>query len=252
MTIKFVTDYPAAFITEKKILVISDLHLGIEHELYEKGIVIHPQSQKFQQILGELIELTKAKTLVILGDLKHEVPGISLREEREIPKLLSYLTERVKVILTKGNHDTDLKGLTPESMQVVDGKGIRIGNYGFFHGHAWPSKKLMQCDYLFMGHLQPSVEFVDDFGYRMVEQVWVKGKLDSETIKKKYKIDKVGKLNIVIAPSFNRLAGSFPVNKILKEQLLGPLLTNKALNLEKSKVYLLDGTYLGLIGKFEK
>src|SRR4030042_803374 len=122
--------------------------------------------KKFKKTLDELIDQTRAKTLVILGDLKHAVPGISLREERQIPKLFENLVEKVKVILCNGNYDTELKGLLPEKVKIYGSRGFRTGKYGFFQGHAWPAKNLMKCDYLFMGHLQPAVEFVDKLGYR--------------------------------------------------------------------------------------
>ena len=245
--IKFLFDNPAAYISDKKILVIADLHIGIEHSLFKSGIVISAQSEKFQKSLGYLINQTGAKTLVILGDLKYDVPGISLREEREIPKLFEYLVGKVKVVLTKGNHDTELKGLLPEKMKVYGSRGFKSGKYGFFHGHAWPNKALMKCDYLFMGHLQPAVEFIDKFSYRSIQQVWLKGKLDQRLIKKRYKISKTGKLNIIVAPSFNRLSGSLAVNKFLKGELLGPLLTNNILDISKTTAYLLDGTCLGRV-----
>lgn len=248
--IKFLYDYPAACISGKKILVISDLHLGIENTLFKSGIVIHPQAEKFQNILDSLIDQSKAKTLVVLGDLKYEVPGISLREEREIPKFLNYLSEKVKIVLCKGNHDTELKGLTPEGMKIYSSRGFKVGEYGFFHGHAWPSKDLMKCDYLFMGHLQPAVEFIDKLGYRSIQQIWLKGKLNQELIKKKYKINKTGDLNIVITPSFNTLAGSLIVNKKIREELSGPLFTSKVLDMSKMTTYLLDGTCLGKVQSF--
>jgi len=247
--IKFLYEYPVAFISDKKILVVSDLHIGIENELYNKGVVIPPQVEKFKKTLDKLIDQTKAKTLVILGDLKHNVPGISLREERQIPKLFEDLVKKVEVVICKGNHDTELKGLLPENVKIYSSRGVKNGEYGFFHGHAWPSKLLMKCDYLFMGHLQPAVEFIDKLGYRSVQQVWLKGELNKEIVKKKYKTKKTGKLNIIISPSFNKLSGSLIVNKKLKEELTGPLFTNKILDINKMTAYLLDGTCLGEVGK---
>jgi len=247
--IKFLYEYPVTFISDKKILVISDLHIGIENELYNKGVVIPPQVEKFKKILDKLIEQTKAKTLVILGDLKHNVPGISLREERQIPKLFEDLVKRVEVVLCKGNHDTEMKGLLPENVKIYSSRGFKIEEYGFFHGHAWPSKLLIKCDYLFMGHVQPAVEFIDKLGYRSVQQVWLKGELNQEIIKKKYKTKKTGELNIIITPSFNKLSGSLVVNKKLKEELTGPLFTNKVLDINKMTAYLLDGTCLGKVGE---
>ena len=247
--IKFLYEYPVTFISDKKILVISDLHIGIENELYNKGVVIPPQVEKFKKILDKLIEQTKAKTLVILGDLKHNVPGISLREERQIPKLFEDLVKRVEVVLCKGNHDTEMKGLLPENVKIYSSRGFKIEEYGFFHGHAWPSKLLIKCDYLFMGHVQQAVEFIDKLGYRSVQQVWLKGELNQEIIKKKYKTKKTGELNIIITPSFNKLSGSLVVNKKLKEELTGPLFTNKVLDINKMTAYLLDGTCLGKVGE---
>lgn len=252
MEIKFLTDYPVLFLPKIKSLVISDLHIGIEHELFKSGIFIQPQAEKFRLLVEKLAELTKAKNLIILGDVKHEVPGISLREERQIPKFFEPLTKKSKIILAKGNHDTELKGLIPEEVKIYGSSGFKIKNYGFFHGHAWPNKLLMKCDYLFMGHIQPAIDFRDKFGYRFLQQVWLRGKLDPKKIREKYKIKKTGKLNIVIFPSFNKLSGSLSINKAVNEQLLGPLLTNKVLDLNNCKAYFLDGTYIGLVKQFRE
>lgn len=250
MPIKLLTDYPVAFIPDRKILVISDTHIGVETDLSHAGIRIHKQIEKFKDILDKLIDLTKAKTLVILGDVKHKVPGASIQELRDIPKFLEYLSTKVKVFITKGNHDDFLETLVPANVKLYDSKGFKIGKYGFFHGHAWPSKKLMQCDYLFMGHIQPSIQFEDKLGYRSRQQVCLKGKLNQNVIKKKYKITSTGKLNIIVLPSFNSLLGS--LNVMEKENLFGPLLTSKAMNLDDMRTYLLDGTYLGMLKCLKK
>jgi putative SbcD/Mre11-related phosphoesterase len=245
MKIELLTDYPALFISDKRLLVIADLHLGLEHELYKSGIVIHSQADKFQKTIEHLLKTTKAKTLIILGDIKHKVPGISFREEKEIPKLLNNLVEKVKIILVRGNHDTLLKDILPSGVSVKPSCGFRISTYGFFHGHAWPSKLLMSCNYLFMGHVHPAVEFVDSFGYRLVEQVWIKGMLNADYVKKKYGLKKTGKLKTIVLPAFNKLLGGLPVNTTIKEDLIGPLLANRFMDIDRSKIYLLDGTYLG-------
>lgn len=255
MSIRFVTDYPAVVISDKKIgriLVIADLHLGIEHELYKDGLIISAQAEKFEKTIDKLLKLTKAKTLVIVGDLKHKVPGISFRELKEIPKLVGYLTKRVRVILTKGNHDTELKELA-EKMEVHNSRGFKIGKYGFFHGHAWPDKSLLSCDYLFTAHMHPAVEFVDDFGFRMIEQVWVKGKLNEKIIRAKYKSKiKPGKLQTIVMPPFNPIIAGAALNSKKKHKYAGPLTKGSALNINKAEAFLLDGTSLGKIGKLKK
>ncbi len=247
MAVRLISNMPAVFITDKKILVIADLHIGLEKELYEKGIVIRPQAEIFKQKIDELIKMTNAKILVILGDIKHEVPGISYREEKEIPKLFDYLAKKIKVICCKGNHDTYLNKILPKNVKITSSKGLRIGKYGFFHGHAWPSKKLMLCDYLLMAHIHPVIEFKDKFGYKIIEQVWIKGNLNKSAIKQKYKIEKTGKLQLIIVPSFNKLVGGAVLNSELKNELIGPILSKNFFNIDKSKAYLLDGTFLGKI-----
>lgn len=250
MAVKFVTGFPAAFITDGKILAIADVQIGVEHELYKKGVFIHAQVDKFLRTLLHLIKITKAEKLVIVGDLKHKVPGISLREERELLRFFEPLVKKVKVVLVKGNHDTGLKGLLPEEVRIYGSHGVKIGKYGFFHGHAWPAKSLVKCDRLFMGHLQPGLEFRDKIGYRTVEQVWLKCELGKEEIKKHYKVAKTGRMELIIIPAFNKLLGSAPVNKMEKSDYMGPF-ANGALNMRKAKAYLLDGTYVGILGKID-
>lgn len=249
--IKFITDYPALFISKERILVIGDLHVGLEYELYGYGIIIPPQAEKFSKLIDRLIKTTKAKTLVVLGDVKHEVPGISYREIKEIPKLFSYLTKKIQVICCKGNHDTYLEELLPKEVKIYSSRGFKIGSYGFFHGHAWPSKKLIRCDWLFAAHIHPAIEFVDSLGYRHIEQVWVRGKLNEKIVKKKYRIKKCGKMRLVISPTFNRLLGGLSLNSTFNKEYLGPLFGN-AVDIDKCKLYLLDGTFLGSIKQLKK
>lgn len=248
MAVKFVTGYPAVFVTDEKILAIADIQIGLEHELYKKGIVIHAQVDKFLKSLMNLIKITKAEKLVIVGDLKHKVPGISFREERELLRFFEPLIKKVKVVVVKGNHDTGLKGLLPEEIKIYGSRGVKIGKYGFFHGHAWPAKSLTKCDYLFMGHLQPGLEFRDKIGYRAVEQVWLKCQLNKEEIMKHYKIRKTGRMELVIIPAFNKLLGSAPVNRMEKGDYMGPF-ANGALDMGKARAYLLDGTFVGAVDK---
>ena len=201
-----------------------------------------------------MIELTKAKTLVIVGDIKHKVPGSTLLEDREIPKFLTNISKKIKTILVKGNHDDRIEEIMPEEVKVYPSHGFRIDRYGFFHGHAWPSTRLFACDYLFMGHLHPAIEFKDAFGFRAVEQVWVKGKLDEEKVRKKFELKgtEVGELNLIVLPVFNQLLSGIAINKLAKEELIGPILANNFVDVKNSSIYMLDGTFLGTMKNIRK
>ena len=152
----------------------------------------------------------------------------------------------IKVDICLGNHDTYLKDLSPEQVKIHDSKGFKIDNFGFNHGHTWPSKELFSCDYFVISHIHPMIQFKDKFGYRITQPVWVKGEIDKEKVKEKYKLKETGKLEVVIVPAFNDLLGGVPVNqKRTSDELLGPLLKNEFIDMEESELYLLDGTFLG-------
>jgi len=243
---KFIKNYPALFIEEIKTLVIADLHIGISYELYKSGINIPSQVKEMKKTIEKLIKKTKAKRLIILGDIKHDVPGISVQELREIPEFLKALSKKIKVEICLGNHDTYLKEILPENIRLHGTKGFKIKNFGFNHGHAWPSKELITCNNLIISHTHPTIHFEDDFGYRIVEPIWIKSKIDQEKIKQRYKVKKTGKLEVIIIPAFNRLLGGTPVNvKTTSDELLGPLLKNDFIDMSDAELYLLDGTYLG-------
>lgn len=243
---KFIKNYPTLFIPEIKSLVIADLHIGISYELYKSGINIPSQVKDMKKTIEKLIKQTKAKKLIILGDVKHDVPGISVQELREIPKFLTALSKKIKIEICLGNHDTYLNKILPEEIKLHGSKGFKIKNFGFNHGHAWPSKELMACDHLIISHTHPIIRFEDEFGYRIMKSVWIKGKIDREKVKERYKIKKTGKLKVIIMPAFNHLLGGTPVNiKTTSDELLGPLLKNDFIDMKTSEIYLLDGTFLG-------
>jgi len=243
---KFIKNYPALFIPEIKALVIADLHIGISYELYKSGINIPSQVKGMKKTIEKLMKQTKARRLIILGDVKHDVPGISIQEMREIPEFLKSLSKKIKLDVCLGNHDTYLKEILPEDIKLRSTKGFKIKKFGFNHGHAWPFKELMTCDHLIIGHTHPTIQFTDKFGYRIVEPVWIKSKIDQEKVKERYKVKKTGKLEVIIMPAFNNLLGGTPVNiKTTSDELLGPLLKNDLIGMNNADLYLLDGTYLG-------
>ncbi len=243
---RFIKNYPVLLISDIKAIVIADLHIGISYELYKSGINIPNQVKEMKKTIEKLIRQTKVKTLIVLGDVKHDVPGINYQEMKGIPEFMKDLSQKIKVDVCLGNHDTYIKKLSPEEIKIHGSEGFKIERFGFIHGHAWPSKELLSCDCLITGHTHPVIQFTDKFGYRIIEPVWIKNKIDKEKIKERYKVETTGKLEFIIMPAFNRLLGGTPVNvKRNNDELLGPLLKNNFVNMNESEIYLLDGTYLG-------
>ncbi len=242
--VKFLLREPAAYVPKEKALVISDLHLGIELELKRRGVRIPPLREKLESRVKELARRASAKRLIILGDLKHEI-GSSKLVEREIVSFVENVSELVDVTLVQGNHDGKIKEiLTGTGIRIFGSGGFKKREFGFFHGHAWPSPELLSCDWLLMGHVHPTIEIVDEFGMRFKEQVWVKSRLIKGKLVKKYSLEedrKLGRLNLIILPSFNTLLGG--ANVLKREELLsfGPLFKNGVVDLEKMEIYGLDG-----------
>ena len=54
-TLKPIIDEPAILVKEKKLLVIADLHIGIEKELRENGLQIPSQTNVMEQRLISIL-----------------------------------------------------------------------------------------------------------------------------------------------------------------------------------------------------
>jgi putative SbcD/Mre11-related phosphoesterase len=273
--LRLIPNHPAILIKEgqRKTLVIVDLHIGWEMALSEKGIHVPTQTSRLLKKLKELISTYKPEKLLILGDVKHTVATAELGEWQDIPDFFNELKRQIKEILViRGNHDGNLEPLLPENIKIVSATGIAIGEFGFFHGHRWPSPVLLNCKTLVMGHVHPVVAFQDPAGFRITKQVWVKAKCNGmqltkmllqrqkikieknpeETLFKHYKI-KPKTSNLFIMPSFNEFLGGKPLNKgkTGKERIVGPILRSEAVDMENAEAYLLDGTYLGTLNQLK-
>ncbi|MFH1774194.1 MAG: metallophosphoesterase [Methanobacteriota archaeon] len=223
-------------------IVIADLHLGVEHEFSENGIIIQSQSKKMEDKIIKLLKISKAKKLIILGDLKHNIPKISWQEYAEIPKFIDSLSRHAKLILIKGNHDGNLEKLLPK-LRIL--KKFSIGKDALLtHGHMSETELDYNC--IIMGHNHPCIDLKDEFGRSIKESVWIRAKL-THRARKFYKLKK--NPDIIIMPAFNDLLYGTPFNA--KTNLLGPFFKRGLIDLENAGVYLLDGTFLGKIKELE-
>ncbi len=240
----FVAGHPAIRIG--KTLVVSDLHIGIEREFRKSGINLLSQTRRMLERLGRLIGMTGARKLVVIGDVKHKVPGASWQEEREIPAFFSSLLEKVSVEVVPGNHDDRIRDLVPPGVKIHPSEGFLFGESYLFHGHTWPGKDAVKARYIVTGHTQPQVEIRDSLGYRWVDPVWVKAYVSANKLGKKCRSETSDK-ELIIMPAFNEFAGGMPVNRKSEKRFISPVL--RIADMEKSRVFLLDGTYLGTLSR---
>ncbi|MFH1977723.1 MAG: metallophosphoesterase [Candidatus Aenigmatarchaeota archaeon] len=237
---EFVADEPAVLIGNT--LIVSDLHIGIEHDYFLAGIKINSQTNTMRDRLDNIIKMTKAKNLILLGDIKHKVPGVSYQEIKEIPEFLNHLAKKIKITYVIGNHDPGVEKLVPKSVDIKPTHGFLKNKIYYNHGHAWPDKSFLGADYLIMGHMQPQIQFKNNLGATWMEAVWVRTELNKKTITEKYgKYDKLPEA--IIVPSFNKMAGGHALNVKKEKQRKTPMMSMIKKN--TSKIYLLDGTFLG-------
>jgi hypothetical protein len=245
MLMKFLTE-PALLIG--KALVISDLHIGIEHEIFQSGITIPSQVEKLEKRIDNLIKQTKAGHLIILGDVKHQVPTISWQEYKEIPRFLEHFS-KIKVSIVKGNHDGNIERLAPKDVDVYEPSGFKIDDVLLVHGQAWPDENALDAEYIVMGHVHPVAEFWSE-KFRSVEPCWLKCKINNKRIEEKFKIKTNFKQGIIM-PAFNHIIGGMAFNSKDFEPL-GPLLKNEVFKWKDAEAYLLDGTFLGKLKDLKK
>ena len=212
----------------KRWLCVADLHIGTTKELFDAGIRMPSQVRGFVKKIHKLKKSSGAKGLILLGDVKHKVPGISYQEMREIPEFLEDLKFK-EIILIKGNHDAEIEKIIPAHLKgkVKVKISFKVGDFMFTHGHRHVKTAAKT---IVIGHNQPAVMFRDQMKARYIEPCWVRGPM-----KGKYE----GK-ELIIVPAFNELRGHTIVNK---DKMLGPIA--KTIDPKEAHVFLLDGTDLG-------
>jgi len=248
MNPKFIHNEPALIANGS--LVIADLHIGIEYEFLRSGIRVPSNTENMKKRIFNLLKKTNAEKLIILGDLKHKVPGMTKQELREIPEFLEFLSKEASIEIVPGNHDSGISGFLPKNIKLHRSSGFLFGEFYFVHGHSWPDKKFLNARYVIVGHDHPVIEIRDKMGYRFIEQVWLEADLNPKKIAMKYKLKNKDQLpKLIVMPAFNQFSGGIAINRQRTnsdendKQGLGPLV--RASEIENADVYLLEGLFIG-------
>jgi putative SbcD/Mre11-related phosphoesterase len=277
--IDLIPGQPALIVKDKNYttLVITDLHIGWELSLSQKGIHVPTQTPKILEKLLNIILKYKPDRLLVLGDVKHTVAKAEIGEWRDVPDFFTEVRKHVEEIgIIRGNHDGNLEPLLPERVKLLPATGFVVDDVGFFHGHRWPSPTLLKCKTLVMGHVHPVVAFRDPAGFRITRQVWIKANCkknnlaklllekhgvkktdDSKDMLRKHYGIKVRTVQLFIMPSFNDFLGGRPLNmarfgdNTRAGMTVGPVLRSEAVDLENAETYLLDGTFLGTLNQLK-
>ena len=234
---------------KRKVLVMADLHVGIEAEYHDAGVTLPSQTKGLFRRVKALVEDTGADEIVLLGDIKNSIGAIAQQEADEVPNFLKALADMVPLHIIPGNHDGSLSKLVPgwadypELITVHRATGAVREGVGLFHGHTYPTQEVATQKVIVMGHQHPAVAFRDGLGTRMSEVCWVRAPLAEAPFMKRYGEKPDGEA--IVMPAFSEYGSGSPVNE--GDDLLGPFLRNGFVDMARAKVFLLDGVYLGLI-----
>lgn len=245
MAVEPIPGDPAALVdcAGERALVVADYHAGLEAGLRREGVELDSDDDGRLAALTALLDRTAPDRLVVLGDLGHAIGDPGRAEREEIETLLAAVTERVPVTLIRGNHDGGIETLlgSDDRVSLGPGRGVRVGDVGFAHGHTWPAPSALAAESLCLGHEHPVVRLEDGVGGGRVEPVWLRGGVDPAPFREYHGADVSVPAELVVFPAFNERSGGTWVN-VDGNEFLSPLLPDALVD---GQAYLLDGTRLG-------
>lgn len=223
---------------DRRYVVVSDLHIGLESELGARGITIKSTLvSEMQEELMSILQKESTDALVLLGDIKHSVGSISKQEWDDVPAFFKALTEKADVYLVPGNHDGNIRHLVPDSVNVAASKGMVIGDTLFVHGHSMPSDVRSHIGRIVMGHVHPV--FLKKGNVVNGQPVWLYMRAKKEAL-----FAEAGLIDIIVVPSFNKYLYSSGERY---RKSISPITSRimQAGAVEKCMVVTLDGSIVG-------
>ena len=267
---RFIDKEPALMlqVDSEKILVVSDLHIGYERTLADKGVKIPSLAPRLYEKLEQIIFKQHPDRVMVSGDIKHGTAKLLPHEWMDVPEFFEKLLSLgIPIEVVPGNHDGGLTHLLPREVVLHSPRGAITRSQEkvlVTHGHTWPTPTGLSADLVVMGHNHFSVEFREASGVRAVEPVWVVAHWNTERMAAeflrssgiKYQGDarsafqerfgfEVGDPTIIVVPAFNPMLGGMKINRASKERYISPILQPAVVDMEQAEIYLLDHTYLG-------
>jgi len=198
MLVSFVKGVPALFVRKERVLVVGDLHVGLELKFKEKGIHFQKATEKLAESILATCDKVGAKGIVLLGDVKESITYPKFAELMELKKFFSMM-KGVDVRIAKGNHDGNLeKVLKDLGFGIGVEREILLKDVSMLHGNAWPSQEAMQRKYLVCAHGHFAIDVRGK-----TEKAWVIAKAGLQ-IRTRYKSYNKN-ITLVLTPPFNEL-----------------------------------------------
>ena len=214
---KTVENLPCLYFEENDLLVVSDLHLGLEESLTKDGnYVPKHQMDDIKDDVEKAKKETGASRILINGDIKNEFSTSRYSEAKEIKQFFRLVEKKFdEVILIKGNHDNFVEGALSEFS--VEPLNYHVEEKTLFtHGHISLEELEVEEEYatVVIGHEHPALALEDEIGTREKVDCFLYG-------------DNGQGLKIVVTPAFSPISNGTAVNETPQGELLSPVLRNK-------------------------
>jgi uncharacterized protein len=267
MALHFLPEGPALVVENTlRVLVIADLHIGIESDLDVHGVHIPSQGRGRLERVIACIEAGRPDLVLLLGDVKHSVPLTTRQEYRELPALLREIRSRAPLRVVPGNHDGGIERFLQDG-ELLPMRGVLVDGVGYLHGHTYPDPALLG-HLLVIGHHHPMIALRDEVGCALRDRAYLLSHVDEHCLgiagnrngwvdggeggDERLNGSDAGKgggdlacpTRVLVMPAFNELTG-YDLTK-MRESPLGPL--SRCMDFLNAEVFLTDGTYLGLLG----
>ena len=240
MKMEFIGEGPALVIEgEQRMLIVADLHFGIEADLAAHGLHFKSYSERRLERLHKVIDSTKPDELVLLGDIKHSIPSLTWQEYHEMPKILDSLRTRLPLHVFPGNHDIGIERFLREG-EIRPKDGAILDGVGYLHGHMIPSPELAG-HLLVIGHHHPLLSLRDEVGCALQSPAYLRAGVESGDPGKEQAVKSSLPSRVLFMPSFNEIAG-YDILQIIKKPF-SPL--SRLMKKEECEIILADGTYIG-------
>jgi len=218
--------YKSIYIKSLDLVAISDLQIG--EELYlakERGILVPQfQTNEMKNTLKEIFKETKAKKLLINGDVKHEFGKSSEQEWREVIDFINFAKSMFEeIIIVRGNHDNYLLNIINKLNVKFFQPSYLIKKFLFTHGHL-EIKIEKDVEYLIIGHEEPSIVIREKIS-KIKFPCLLYGNYN-ENIK------------LICLPAFSPLSSGTEINMVNKNDLLSPIL--RKTDIDEMEVYVID------------
>ena len=239
MKLEFIRDGPALVIENtERLLVVADLHFGIEADLASHGMHFRSHSRDRLDRLMQTVDATKPDRLILLGDVKHSIPSLTRQEWAEIPGILDAIRQRIPVLVFPGNHDIGIERfLLPGEIQPKE--GAVVDGVAYLHGHTYPAPGLAG-HLLVTGHHHPQVSLRDQVGCSLVAPAFLRAAVDAAALGLEPE-GSAGPARTLFVPAFNEIAG-YDIVRIAKDPF-SPI--SRCIQQKDAEVILADGTLIG-------